>query len=78
MADADAFDYPVGTKVAFRDSNATTSTQEEGVAEGMVNDPPLRDDAGEITHIRVWAARDNGRESTTIIVPVANVLGKVE
>lgn len=78
MSDPDTHDYKMGTTVAFRDSQATVSDSSEGVSEGVVNGSPLRDDNGAITHIRVFADRDNGREATTIIVGVGNVLGKVE
>ena len=74
----DSFDYPTGTRIAFRDSEATVSDGSEGVCEGTINGEPIRDDDGAATHLRVWAARDNGREATTIFVGVGNVLGPVE
>jgi hypothetical protein len=74
--DLDLTQLKPGDRVAFSDSQATTSTGEEGVAEGTVNGEPIADDAGAITHVPIWAERDNGREATTIFVGAANILGK--
>lgn len=67
--------YPMGATVTFADHGAIAQDETEPVvATGTVNATPLDDENGTVTHVRVWAARDHGRESTTIIVAVANVL----
>lgn len=71
-------DYKPGMNVCFADAQATVSTDEPGVVEGMVNGEPYRDEAGEMTHVPVWAERDNGREATTIIVAIDNMLGEAK
>lgn len=70
-------DYKQGMHVSFHDSEATVSDGTSGVCTGMVNGEPLRDDDGNVTHVPVWAERDNGRENTTIWVAISNMLGEV-
>lgn len=70
--------YTQGMHVSFHDSEATVSDGKSGVCTGMVNGEPIRDDDGAITHVPVWAERDNGRESTTIFVSIHNMLGEVK
>ena len=75
-------EYPLGMAVSFADASATV-TQDSAdpedatvvIVTGTINGAPLRDENGEITHVPVWAERDNGREATTIIVAVANLMG---
>lgn len=72
-------DYRPGMKVCFADAQATVSTGEPSVIEGMVNGEPYRDEeTGEVSHVPVWAKRDNGREATTIIVAIGNMLGEAK
>lgn len=71
-------EYAPGMRVSFTDANATVSDDVAGVVTGVVNGPPIRDDHGDITHIPVFAARDKGREETTIYVAIDNVLGEVK
>lgn len=71
-------DYKPGMRVAFADQNATVSTDEPSVVTGLVNGEPYTDEFGEVTHVPVWAERDNGREATTIIVAINNMLGEAK
>lgn len=66
-------DFPMGARVTFADASATTSSGEPGVAVGVVNGDPVTRD-GEVKFVPVFAARDNGRESTTVLVAIDNVL----
>lgn len=75
---AELKDFKPGTRLAFSDDSATTSNGEEGLATGVVNGPAMTNEAEEITHIPVFAKRDNGREATTIYVAVSNIVGEVE
>lgn len=65
-------DYPMGARVTFGDGSATTTT-DPVVATGTVNGPPLEGPDGAL-YVPVFAARDNGREATTVYVAEANVL----
>jgi hypothetical protein len=68
-------DFPMGAEVTFADASATTSTEEVGVAKGTVNGPSIHDpETGKVTHVPVWAERDNGREPTTVFVAIDNIL----
>lgn len=67
-----------GERWTFADSEATVTDGEAGVAEGVVNGEPIADDAGNVTHVPIFAERDNGREPTTIYVARRNLLGKVD
>lgn len=67
--------YPIGVRVTFADDNATVSDGVAGLRSGVVNGKPLADDEGIVQFVPVWAARDNGREPTTIFVPPANIMG---
>lgn len=71
-------EYAPGMRVSFTDANATVSDDVAGVVTGVVNGPPIRDDHGDITHIPVFAARDKGREETTIYVAIDNMLGEAK
>jgi hypothetical protein len=71
-------DYRPGMRVSFADAMATVSDGVAGVVTGAVNGEPIRDDDGAITHVPVWAARDHGREATTIYVAIDNMLGEVK
>ncbi len=64
----------IGKMVRFTDSTATTTKDEVVVAEGIVNGEPITDGLGAVTHVPVFAKRDNGRESTTIYVHVSNLM----
>jgi hypothetical protein len=78
MSDIEHPEYKIGMKVCFADASATVSDNEPHVVEGMVNGEPYADDDGTVTHVPVWAARDNGREATTIIVAIDNMLGEAK
>lgn len=68
--------YPIGARVTFADQNATVSHGKPGLVTGVVNGPPITDDDdGIVLAVPVFAARDNGRESTTIFVHPSNIMG---
>lgn len=77
--------YAIGTRVLFRDANATVSDGVDGVRTGVVNGPIwFSDDEAfgeyateecEPLRLLVWASRDKGREATTIMVAWGNVVG---
>lgn len=66
--------YPLGATLVFMDANATVSDSLEGAVRAPINGPPIMGD-GAVIMIPVFAARDNGREATTVYVHVTNVLG---
>jgi hypothetical protein len=69
--------YPIGCWISsFRDANATVSDGLDGLNRGIVNGKPWRDEDGVVTHLKVLASRDKGREDTTIIVAIENVMGR--
>jgi len=67
--------YKMGTRLAFRDCTATVSDEVDGISTGTVNGPPLTDYEKRVTHVPVFAERDNGREPTTIYVAVEDIVG---
>lgn len=69
-----AANFPIGVLVTFADATATVSHGEAGIARGRVNGSPVTDDEGAVTHVPVWASRDNGREATTVFVAIENVM----
>jgi hypothetical protein len=69
--------YPMGARVTYADAQATVSDGVAGLVTGTVNGPAFDLDPerpGEITHVSVWTERDNGREPTSIMVAVANIV----
>lgn len=68
--------YPVGTRVQFKDcGNVIHGASDWTVCEGVVNGPQWPDLPG---WVKVYAKRDSGREATTILVAVENIVGVVE
>jgi hypothetical protein len=67
--------YPMGARVTFADQNATVSHGKPGLVSGTVNGEAITDDEGTVLAVPVFAARDNGRESTTIFVHPSNIMG---
>jgi hypothetical protein len=78
--------YRPGVRVVFRDANATVSDGVDGLRSGIVNGPIWFADDEEFKDahaslegaplwLHVYAARDKGRESTTILVSWPNVVG---
>lgn len=64
----------MGEAVSFADASATVSDDVAGVSQGTINGPPITDDEGVVTHVPVYAERDNGREATTVWVAISNLL----
>jgi hypothetical protein len=73
---SDDGNYRPGTRIVFADANATVSDRVVGTRTGVVNGTPITDDDGVVLYLPVFAARDDGREATTIYVATANVLGE--
>lgn len=73
-------DFPMGATVTFADATATVSDGQEGIAKGIVNGPPMMDDAGGwhsgegAVFVPLFCERDNGREATTVYVHESNIL----
>jgi hypothetical protein len=69
--------YPTGARVTYADDSATVSDRVPGLVTGTVNGNGYDMDPerpGEITHVPIWTERDNGREPTTILVAVENIV----
>lgn len=67
-------DYKPGQSIQFADLNATVSDDVAGIVTGMVNGPPIKDDAGNTILVPAFTERDNGREAATVYVAVENIL----
>ena len=70
-----ADEFPMGAVVRYT-ARGEVAQDDSGpvTASGFVNGNPYLDDDGQVEYVPVWSKRDHGREATTIVVHIENVI----
>ncbi len=68
-------DYPQGAVVRYT-ARSEVAQDDSGpvTAKGFVNGNAYLDDSGAVEYVPVFTVRDHGREATTIVVHVSNII----